>query len=88
MLAFTVCCTHAPFSLLLELKQLYKAKQSTMLGFWVVKNHGTKTEDVGDRGRKVFPDSTGRTSPRSLFLTSDGNDNPVSQVYSTMTGLL
>ena len=87
MLAFTVCYTHAPFSLLLGLKPLYKAKQSPMLGFWV-KNHGMKTEGGGDRGRKLFPDSIGCTSPRSLFLTLDSNDKPVSQVSSTMTGLI
>ncbi|GAB0175745.1 hypothetical protein GRJ2_000039700 [Grus japonensis] len=71
-----------------RLKELYKAKQSPMLRFWVVKNHGMKIEDGGDRGRKLFSDSIGWTSPRSLFLTLDENGKPVSEVSSTMTGLI
>lgn len=87
MLAFTVHSFHVLFSLLLGLKQMHKAKQSPMLGFWVVNNHGMKTEDVGDRRKKWFLNSTGWTSPRSLFLMLVGNDR-VSQVSSTITDFI
>lgn len=78
-------CSPVPF---LRIEATMQSKAVTNLGFWVVKNHGMKTEDGDDRGRKLFPDSIGQTSLRSLFLTLDGNDKPVSQVSSTMTGLI
>lgn len=85
-------CIHSsflscPFLPSLGIEANAQSKAVTNVSFWVVNNHGMKTEDVGDRRKKWFLNSTGWTSPRSLFLMLDGNDR-VSQVSSTITDFI
>lgn len=84
-------CIHSPFPscpLLPSLRIKARAQSKAMLGFWVLKNHSTMTEDDGEKGKEKFPNSTEWTSQRSLFWILDGNDKPVLQVFFTITDII